>query len=418
MSEILPRVVRALRSFTLIELLVVIAIIGILAAMLLPALASAREKARRANCMNNLNQISKSLESYNGDYNGYFPAGHQWSFEGGNNRVAQSAPHLTHNEAFADNQGQVVYCSGNYQGGNDPRQYWRCIGVGVHHDGTFAGGTTTGTGIKAAPWGLGLLLSNGYLPDCRTYFCPSVGDQYLWPEMQMDRQWSQDSNAAHRITDWRNVGGYDANTLLYGKWKYWTSGGYDQYIGIYANYDYRNAPTVPSQNLSISGISYNDYSAAAITAWKSSPVPVRWTKPRINTTPHAPSFKSPKTLGGRVLVVDSFTKSANYGNSQNFTVSRPGFNFYSHRDGYTGLYGDGSARWYTDQDQRIIWWPGPLHTSQGGTIGGTVSQYGLSSVRSTLGSIGISDDTQAVILAATVWHMFDVAAGVDIDSTF
>jgi prepilin-type N-terminal cleavage/methylation domain-containing protein len=62
------------RAFTLIELLVVIAVIAILAALLLPALAAAREKARRTACMNNLNQMSKALESYCGDYGQYFPA--------------------------------------------------------------------------------------------------------------------------------------------------------------------------------------------------------------------------------------------------------------------------------------------------------------------------------------------------------
>ena len=68
-----------IEAFTLIELLVVIAIIAILAALLLPALAAAREKARRASCISQLNQMSKALESYCGDYNQYFPSQHAYA---------------------------------------------------------------------------------------------------------------------------------------------------------------------------------------------------------------------------------------------------------------------------------------------------------------------------------------------------
>jgi prepilin-type N-terminal cleavage/methylation domain-containing protein/prepilin-type processing-associated H-X9-DG protein len=73
-GEVMPmRKLFKRRGFTLIELLIVIAILAILASLLLPALRKARLKTASIVCSNNLKQISLSMSSYTGDYNGYTP---------------------------------------------------------------------------------------------------------------------------------------------------------------------------------------------------------------------------------------------------------------------------------------------------------------------------------------------------------
>lgn len=96
-----------------------------------------------------------------------------------------------------------------------------------------------------------------------------------------------------------------------------------------------------------------------------------------------------------------------------------GQGYFAHRDGYNVLYGDWSASWYGDPQERIMWWPDP----QGGSGAYWYSPaYGL-------GANAISDfylpywSTPDVRWPAfgepgkgtvAVWHIFDENHGVDV----
>ena len=97
------------RGFTLIELLVVVGIISILAGFILPAVGKAWENGKRSKCINNLKQIGNALHTYALDYGGL------------------------------DSGGYMPLSSG----ANDTAAY--------------------GIGLRQAPNGLGILVSNNYL---------------------------------------------------------------------------------------------------------------------------------------------------------------------------------------------------------------------------------------------------------------
>ncbi|NQT89436.1 type II secretion system protein [bacterium] len=61
-------------AFTLVELLVVIGVISILAGLLLPAITGATAQAKMAACINNLQQVSRAIITYSGNYGFQFPS--------------------------------------------------------------------------------------------------------------------------------------------------------------------------------------------------------------------------------------------------------------------------------------------------------------------------------------------------------
>jgi len=412
------------RAFTLIELLVVVAIIAILAAMLLPALSAAREKARRGACSGNLGQLSKSIEGYVSDFGGYYPA---WCGYG--LKADYSAGVYSSDPAYSN---RVADQNGIYK---DPRtgmwigtsfrpptygaSAWtlRTIAIGCRGfpDTSQVETTPRRRGeLGQGPFGLGMLVVGGYLPDVRSLYCPSAAGTMV-PDRKLWTGKNRGFPLANSIAAWQRAGGYTGQDLTHGDWSWNTRGSnaaQPEYLALTAvqcDYNYLDSPNAfcaPNWGATTTGIACT----------------VAFTKPVVTIGESVPPFKTSRQLAGRALVSDSFSSaptasnctSVGFWSSLEDDNSWLGRGIYAHREGYNVLYGDYHVRWYGDAQQQLVWW-GHKWTAQpnGWQYENPSRQIIYAGWGSYYNEPGGNADAR--LEARGVAHLFDMAAGVDLN---
>jgi len=366
---------RWLAAFTLIELLVVVAIIAILAALLLPALIAARERARRSVCTANLQQIGIGLEGYIGTFAGYYPCDPGWGLElnmGSSPGVPSGNTVYRYFDPIRKESTILnVYASNNaYRTKYNIQSRMSVIAVGGQEDLS----NYDAEKLSAAPVGLGMLATAGFLPDLGVLYCPtgSEFDTQIGRAQINDGSWGGWVHTSPQIL--QMIGGTSPKNLTHGnyteiintnfvgnyngwgqaKWKTSDSQsptGKKLYtLAIGCSYAYRNQPIMNAAGVEFfesfeNGWGFGGGGTQGHTAYPAYPEVCK-----VDDL-YGPIRKTQRRMGPRPMVMDRWAVP----NISGALV--PGDGWFAHRDGYEILYGDYSVRWMGDAEKRWIWVP-------------------------------------------------------------
>jgi prepilin-type processing-associated H-X9-DG protein len=345
------------------------------------------------------------MESYLGDYGGYYPCwpGVQKEFT---NRGGTSDYPGRESGRFSDSKtGKVVnsclYTStqSTYQTIlNDTMGNWRNIA-------TYQGSTKPdGSNTFFAPVKMGMLIYGGYLADFAVLYCPSaLGAK--------DPLYSASlPNRIQEITQVKAAGASDARSLFFANnaavfdWDNTTT----SMMMVRSSYNYR--PNVWGH--------YDDAFTNRDKMW------LAGTKPIMTGYVGAQVIPTSRVMAGRALLCDTFERDLIRLNDYTTSVALDVFSRAGgqggHKEGYNVLYGDGHVGWYGDPQKRVIYW-GPECNSEGygGTMRGGYCHRLVSGMHSIILYPGMYGTTSPKLhQASEVWHLMDNAGGADVGVSY
>ena len=122
-------------------------------------------------------------------------------------------------------------------------------------------------------------------------------------------------------------------------------------------------------------------------------------------------FRTPKLLGARALISDTFEKSRTSGGM----IPDYGAALWAHKDGYNVVYGDYHTAWYGDPQHKITSWPIGVEATYWPSHRASMPDHTMDSTTGLW--ITPKANLSNLTGAHVVWHMFDEAGGVDVGTS-